>query len=309
MNRLEVPGYVCESHAANGGAVLLDARSGRCFAMNPMARVLWQEWRHSRDFEAGVREMTRLFPEPDHERIRQDARRLAGVLISRGLLSATAPRESPASLPGAPVASPVEPGAASVAAVTGDLAPDRGTAWQHWTRAGRSRDDGPVSWRVAEARRDPAGERTSRAGAEVTMAVGRLSPPGTGRMAARSAFALGVLGFLLALLLIRLPFRTLLTVVWWTQRYGCRREATAEHGAKALASVRRAAALYPGRAACLETSLATLLTLALSGRRAVWCIGTAVDPCRFHAWIETEGVLIKAADDHGIEAFRRILSV
>jgi hypothetical protein len=49
--------------------------------------------------------------------------------------------------------------------------------------------------------------------------------------------------------------------------------------------------------------------LALTGRRAVWCIGTADDPYRFHAWVEAQGVAITSPDEYGNAEFRRVLSV
>ncbi len=42
MTRLSVSEYVRESASPHGGSVLLDVRSGHCFAMNPMAHTLWR---------------------------------------------------------------------------------------------------------------------------------------------------------------------------------------------------------------------------------------------------------------------------
>ncbi|MFG2635652.1 lasso peptide biosynthesis B2 protein [Streptomyces sp. NPDC048362] len=290
MNRLEVPGYVRESAAEHTGSVLLDARSGRCFAMNPMARILWHEWRQHRDFEAGVSVLARRFPEHGDDRIRQDARQLADALVSRGLLAAAAPTGEPP---------------ASSYGILDDTRVDVPHRAVDAARSGVDLRLGGVDVRLGGV-----APTSVRVGAEVTMAADpepRSSP--TGRPPTRHDLVAGLLGLLLALLLIRLPFRTLLRVVDWTERRWCRREATVEHGEAALGAVRRAAALYPGRAACLEDSLASLMTLALRGRRAVWCIGTAVDPCRFHAWIETRGIPITAPDEQGVEGFRRILCV
>ncbi|MGW2704581.1 lasso peptide biosynthesis B2 protein [Streptomyces sp. NPDC001340] len=276
MTRLDVPGHVRESQGAHGGAVLLDVRSGHCFAMNSVAKVLWQEWRRSRDFDAGVRVTAQLFPEACHERIQEDARDLVDALVSRGLL-ATGCHDTE----GEGSASAGSTGAPAVE--TGHRPPDRPGA----ARAVHN----PVS-------------------AEVPMAAAPLRPRHTGGGARTTALGLlGLLGLLGALLLIRLPFRTVLRVVEWTGRRWCRREATPSQGAASLAAVRRAAVLYPGRAACLETSLATFMMLALGRRRTDWCIGTAVDPYRFHAWIEAQGTPVRAPDDYGAEAFRRILSV
>ncbi|MFF9089931.1 lasso peptide biosynthesis B2 protein [Streptomyces sp. NPDC014991] len=286
MTRLHVPDHVRESPGAHGGAVLLDARSGHCFALNPVAGLLWQEWRRSRDFETGVRVTARQFPEPCQDLIRRDARRLADALLDRGLLATC-----PTSGPPAPAA-----GDRSVTSSRHGPGPDHG--------AGTS-VRGPVDRAPA-----PVGERRTAGGAEVDMAADLPADPSReGRSPVRRTLPVGLLGLLVALVLIRLPFRTLLRVVRWTLHRWCRQEATAAQAAAALATVRQAAARYPGRAACLETSLASLVLLALSRRRVTWCIGTAADPCRFHAWIQAQDVPITAADEHGIEAFRGVLTV
>ncbi|MGA5042023.1 lasso peptide biosynthesis B2 protein [Streptomyces capoamus] len=286
MNRLQVPDFVRESPGDNGDAVLLDTRSGHCFAMNPVAGLLWQEWRRSRDFETGVRLTARQFPQLSRDVIRRDARRLADALLERGLLTACAPGPQPSPSAGEePVAAggcgPADgPGAAG----TADDAAHRARGLAHGMRAAGT--------------------------AEVTMAADPAADPSRPhrRPGRRRTPPLGLLGLLIALLLIRLPFRTLLGAVRWVSRHWCRHEATGAQGAAALAAVRQAAARYPGRAACLETSLASLMVLALRRRRAAWCIGTAADPFRFHAWIETEGSPVLAADEPDLDAFRPILT-
>ncbi|MFB0617898.1 lasso peptide biosynthesis B2 protein [Streptomyces sp. AGS-58] len=285
MTGLRVPDYVRESPGAHGGAVLLDARSGHCFAMNPVAGLLWQEWRRSRDFETGVRVTARRFPGPCQDLIRGDARQLADALLARGLLITCAPGGPPAPAPG------------DRSATCSGQGPAHGDGAVTSVR-------GPVDGAPA-----PVGGRRAAGGAEVAMAADPAADPsGEGRSPVRRPLPLGLLGLLIALVLIRLPFRTLLRIVRWTLRRWCRREATAAQATAALAAVRQAAARYPGRAACLETSLASLVLLALSRHRVTWCIGTAADPCRFHAWIQAQGIPITASDEHGIEAFRRLLT-
>ncbi|CAM5716759.1 hypothetical protein SFUMM280S_04525 [Streptomyces fumanus] len=132
--------------------------------------------------------------------------------------------------------------------------------------------------------------------------------PRPGRPPSPRTSPLGLLCLLIALVLIRLPFPVLLRVVRWTSHHWCLLDATGTQAAAALAAVRQAAARCPGRAACLETSLAALTLLALRRRRTTWCIGTAADPYRFHAWIETEAGPVMATDEQGIDAFRRILT-
>ncbi|MFC9222993.1 lasso peptide biosynthesis B2 protein [Streptomyces hygroscopicus] len=79
----------------------------------------------------------------------------------------------------------------------------------------------------------------------------------TGTLGERLAAAAGLA---LALVLLRLPFRH--TARWW-----------------------------PGRAACMETSLGAVLAAALLGRRLDWCLGArfAPPPVEYHAWAELPG--------------------
>ncbi|MER5292948.1 lasso peptide biosynthesis B2 protein [Streptomyces pharetrae] len=286
MNRLHVPDFVQESPGDHGDAVLLDTRSGHCFAMNPVAGLLWQEWRRSRDFETGVRVTAHHFPELSRDLIRHDARQLADALLERGLLTAC-----PAG--GQPDPPPGEKPVAATGNGPGDGPGAPGTAAGQAPRA-----------------HPPADDARSGAGtAEVTMAADPgAQAPRPGRLPVRRTPPLGLLCLLIALVLIRLPFPVLLRVVRWTSHHWCRLDATGAQAAAALAAVRQAAARYPGRAACLETSLAALTLLALRRRRTTWCIGTAADPYRFHAWIETEAGPVMATDEQGIDAFRRILT-
>ncbi|MER8234318.1 lasso peptide biosynthesis B2 protein [Streptomyces sp. NPDC094049] len=49
--------------------------------------------------------------------------------------------------------------------------------------------------------------------------------------------------------------------------------------------------VVPGRAACLEESLAAYLTAALTGRRVAWVLGVRFVPQGAHAWIATAGAV------------------
>ncbi|MFG2576356.1 lasso peptide biosynthesis B2 protein [Streptomyces sp. NPDC048481] len=271
MTRLNVPGHVHESVAPHGGSVLLDVRSGHCFAMNPMARALWREWRRCEDFDSGVDVLTAHYPAPQHDRIRADARRLADDLIGRGLLAADRAQFGPDPLPAGARSRPSAP---STSAALGETSPQ-----------------GSPRAAVRMTAAAPLGQRAAR---------GRRS---------LTAAAAGLAGLLVALFLIRIPFRALARVLDRSVRRRCGREATPHEAAAALAAVRTAAAYYPGRAACLEESLATLAVLALRGRRAVWCIGVADDPFRFHAWVEAQGVRVTAAGEYDEADFRRVLSL
>ncbi|MFE0043684.1 lasso peptide biosynthesis B2 protein [Streptomyces albireticuli] len=46
---------------------------------------------------------------------------------------------------------------------------------------------------------------------------------------------------------------------------------------------------WPGRVACMEISLATVLAAALTGRRARWVLGARFLPDAAHAWAEVPG--------------------
>ncbi|MFC9950234.1 lasso peptide biosynthesis B2 protein [Streptomyces prasinus] len=280
MTRLRVPGHIQESPAPHGGSVLLDLRSGHCFAMNPTARALWQEWSRGQDLDSTVRLLGSSHPGSPREQISQDVRRFADELIRRGLLTTDdrnprtravhlrtpAPR-GPAPVPAAPPAHHATPG-------------------QDAPRPGDFRATAETATAATPPRTD------SRAGTLRTVLV----------------TAAGLLGLLVALLVIRLPFHVVLRLAGWTVRTWCWRDATPHQATASLSAVRRAAGLYPGRAACLEESLATLVVLALTGRRAHWCLGTAHDPHRFHAWVETRGVPVVLPGEDFPAGFRRVLS-
>lgn len=97
---------------------------------------------------------------------------------------------------------------------------------------------------------------------------------------------------LLAAGLLRLSFRRSLSLVRATRSNWCLREASPDHAEDIAAAVGRAARWYPGRAACLEQSLACVLLAALLRRRVLWCLGAEPDPYRFHAWVEVNGTVV-----------------
>lgn len=65
----------------------------------------------------------------------------------------------------------------------------------------------------------------------------------------------------------------------------CWRGVTWDQATVAIDAVRQAALIVPCRVACMETSLAALLSLALRGRAVQWRIGIATNPYASHAWI------------------------
>jgi hypothetical protein len=58
---------------------------------------------------------------------------------------------------------------------------------------------------------------------------------------------------------------------------------------KAVHAVRALGLFSPVRVACLEESVAAVLSLALRGHGVRWRHGVIADPIRLHAWIEVEG--------------------
>ncbi|MFD6245590.1 lasso peptide biosynthesis B2 protein [Streptomyces roseolus] len=67
---------------------------------------------------------------------------------------------------------------------------------------------------------------------------------------------------------------------------------------------------WPGRIACMEISLATVLATALTGRRASWVLGARRLPDAAHAWVDTaEGPVGHDAGDGADRPYTRVLSV
>lgn len=95
-----------------------------------------------------------------------------------------------------------------------------------------------------------------------------------------------LLGLLLAAAILRLPFRRVTAIVATLARGA--RPCAREEAATTVAAVRHAARWYPGRAACLETSLGAVLAARMRGRRLDWCIGARQLPYAAHAWVEVE---------------------
>lgn len=101
-----------------------------------------------------------------------------------------------------------------------------------------------------------------------------------------------VLAFTLLVLVVTilrlLPLRAALAVTRYLNGRPCA-VATSDEALVAVRAARRAAAWWPGRAACLEISLTATWLAALCGRAVGWCHGVQVHPYTFHAWVETEG--------------------
>jgi hypothetical protein len=117
-----------------------------------------------------------------------------------------------------------------------------------------------------------------------------------------------VIAFPLALFLRRLPFGTAMRLLsvrrYWVTRSATPAEAHATMAASALAARR-----YLGRAACLELSMTAVLAASLRRRAVDWCLGTATDPRRFHAWVEVDGEPIELPGYEPASHYTRMLIV
>lgn len=112
--------------------------------------------------------------------------------------------------------------------------------------------------------------------------------------------AAGHVGLGTALVLLRcLPVRLVVRAARLASRLPGR-PASPEEADAVCAAVRRAAGWWPGRAACLEESLAAYLAATLTGRRVAWVLGARFVPQGAHAWIATADAV------HGQEAADRV---
>ncbi len=100
--------------------------------------------------------------------------------------------------------------------------------------------------------------------------------------------AAGVLGLVAASALLRLRFRATVAAVRALRRVPLA-EATFEEAAGIVAGCAWAARAWPGRAACVELSLAAVVSAAVQGRRLTWVLGARFGPTATHAWNEAEG--------------------
>ncbi|QKV97877.1 lasso peptide biosynthesis B2 protein [Streptomyces sp. NA02950] len=97
-------------------------------------------------------------------------------------------------------------------------------------------------------------------------------------------------GLVLALVLLKLPFRHTVHAARLARRLD-RRDLDAARAEALIGAVRHTARLWPGRAACMETSLGAVLAAALLGRRLNWCLGVRFSPppVEYHAWADLPG--------------------
>ncbi|WP_327170142.1 lasso peptide biosynthesis B2 protein [Streptomyces sp. NBC_01336] len=134
----------------------------------------------------------------------------------------------------------------------------------------------------------------------------RFATPAVGQTAIRAAAATGLA---LTLVVLRCaPLRWTIAVATAATRLPSR-TATVAEVERLHAAVRRAARIWPGRAACLEESLATFLAAALTGRRCRWVLGAAFLPQGAHAWVEAGGSVVGQAEQDRIWPYTPVLEV
>jgi transglutaminase superfamily protein/coenzyme PQQ synthesis protein D (PqqD) len=144
----------------------------------------------------------------------------------------------------------------------------------------------------------------------VTMAGGGPGAELNNPRTRRSLRAVAYCCLLLAVIFTRLPFQSTYRLVHSTRKSWRQTTPTWERASTIVAAVHLAARWYPGRAACLELSLAAVLLAALLCRRLDWCLGAAADPYRFHAWVETGGQPVPGPGNPAEHArYLRVLTV
>ncbi|MFB6726350.1 lasso peptide biosynthesis B2 protein [Kribbella sp. NPDC056345] len=90
------------------------------------------------------------------------------------------------------------------------------------------------------------------------------------------------------LLARRAPLRLTLAIVR-TLKAATRRRPLSRERAEAIIAARDwAADHFPGRSACMESSLTAVLLAASTGHCVEWCIGCRFSPAESHAWIEVD---------------------
>ncbi|WP_229697741.1 lasso peptide biosynthesis B2 protein [Nonomuraea cavernae] len=106
-----------------------------------------------------------------------------------------------------------------------------------------------------------------------------------------------VVFLLAAVTLLALPVRFSSRLARRAHRRLGHRPLPVDRAERMTAEVKKAAAIFPGRAACFEISLATVLWAAALGHRLDWCWGVLPDPFTFHAWVETQGQRVEDDED------------
>lgn len=260
--------YLSHGH---GGVVILDVTAGEWVVLNETAGEFWRTWQEGAGFEQAVSDIAERHPGVPEAAIRSDAERLRSELVARKYL----PCPAGTSTPGTSTPGTSAPG-------TSASSQARASAAGHGDA--RSTPPSPTA-----AERGTGGRSTGAA-----MAARTGHPVGEAPVR-RTVLALACL--LAADALLRCSFRRSVALVQRSRASWCRSELPARQASQVVEAVRQAARWYPGRAACLERSLAAVLLAMAARRRLDWCIGAVPDPYRFHAWVSVGGAVVPAADD------------
>lgn len=107
----------------------------------------------------------------------------------------------------------------------------------------------------------------------------------------------GLASVVLAVVLVRLPFRVVMSVLSGLKRI-CTQPASPNDAVLAVAAADVGGRWLPCRVACLERSVAAVIVSVLVARRNVeFCIGVRLHPYSSHAWIAVGGEPIGEPND------------
>lgn len=99
---------------------------------------------------------------------------------------------------------------------------------------------------------------------------------------------LATVAFICAIFLLALPFRATIATIEFLHRLPLTDPNTDMTDMSVLVNATAHSGTYwPGRVACVETSLTLVLSAAFTGRRLYWCLGGRFDPPATHAWAQT----------------------
>lgn len=118
--------------------------------------------------------------------------------------------------------------------------------------------------------------------------------------------ALAAIALVLAVPAHRLPLRWLLPIVRAVRHFPPAEPAFAHTVHRAVLAARPS--WWNGRLACMEVSLATVLALAMCGRRAHWVLGARALPNEAHAWVEGIGFALGLEDDDPVRPWTAVLT-
>ncbi|WP_439680925.1 lasso peptide biosynthesis B2 protein [Embleya sp. MST-111070] len=283
---MRIPAHVRHETMPDGGVVVLDCADGQWYVFNSGARDFWQCWSSGRSLAQSVAAVADRHPDLPRERIAADGAALLGQLTSLGLVEAEGE------------------GRGGSRSTTRGWAARFGLAEAPSRAANPLRSDGagavPGAVSGAATRARPMARRR---------AVSRRHPTGPRRPTLGPPVAL--LGAALA---VRLPFAVVHRAVRATRGRWASAPEDPRRAEECLAALRRTARWFPGRAACLEISLAAVLLSAAHRRRLDWCLGAVPDPFRFHAWVACDGAAVAASlsapeDDGEPPPYRAVLTV